>query len=181
MLRLKSRFLGHGEVDADRCMFSTDQRVIMLGWDMLGNKQGHDYYVPLPPSLRAVKLKRRLTVSLAWFSPVNPWHKDYRRAFLWFSADKAPLALDNVNLNAESSRRGTVQHQVFDGHEARAFDDGDAIKIKVSCAEDAGKLNEVVPYAIVATLEIAEPTTMRIYGELKNRLHIKVKIKPKRS
>lgn len=180
MLRLKTRFLGHGAVDSERALFPTDQRVVMLGWDSLGNKQGHNYHVPLPPSLRAQKVKRRLTVTLAWFSPVNPWHKDYRRAFLWFSPDKNPLALDNSDLDAETSRRGTLQHQVFEGYKARAFDDGDVITIKVSCAEDAGKLKDVVvPYALAVTLEIAEPTTLKIFNEIKNRIRLKVKIKPK--
>jgi hypothetical protein len=59
MLRLKARFLGHGAVDPERALFSTDQRVVMLGWDSLGNKQAHNYHVPLPPSLRAQKIKRR--------------------------------------------------------------------------------------------------------------------------
>ncbi len=182
MLRLKTRFLGHGAVDPERALFSTDQRVVMLGWDSLGNKQGHNYHVPLPPSLRAQKGKRRLTVTLAWFSPVNPWHKDYRRAVLWFSPDKDPLAMDNADLDAETARRGTLQHQVFEGYKARAFDDGDVITIKVSCAEDAGTLKDiVVPYALAVTLEIAEPTTLKIFQEIKDRIRLKVKIKPKSS
>jgi hypothetical protein len=181
MLRLKTRFLGHGAVEPERALFSTDQRVVMLGWDSLANKQAHNYHVPLPPSLRAQRVKRRLTVSLAWFTPVNPWHKDYRRAFLWFSPDKDPLALNNADLDAKTAGRGTLQHQVFEGSTARAFDDGDVIKIKVSCAEDAGKLKEVVPYALAVTLEIAEPTTLKIFNEIKNRIRLKVKIKPKTS
>lgn len=130
--------------------------------------------------MRAEAIKRRLTVSLAWFSPLNPWHKDYRRAFLWFSPDKDPLALDNAGLDAETARRGTIQYQLYEGHKARAFDDGDAIAIKVSCAEDAGKLKEtVISYALAVTLEIAEPTDLKIFQEIKDRIRLKVKIKPK--
>jgi hypothetical protein len=182
MLRLKTRLLGHGAVDPERALFSTDQRVVMLGWDALGNNQAHSYHVPLPPSLRAQRIKRRLTVTLAWFSPTNPWHKDYRKASLWFSPDKDPLALDNADLDAETSRRGTLQHQVFEGHKARAFDDEGVLTIKVSCAEDAGKLKEVlVPYALAVTLEIAEPTTLEIFNEIKSRIRLRVKIDPKAS
>src|SRR5262249_18966708 len=80
-LRLKSRFLGYGEVDPNRALFSTDQRVVMLGWESLECEHAHTFRVPLPPSLSGMKVKRRLSVSLAWFSPVNPRHKNHRRAF----------------------------------------------------------------------------------------------------
>ena len=59
-LRLKSRFLGYGEVDLDRSLFSTDQRVVMLGWQSLECGHAHVFRVPLPPSLSGKKVKRRL-------------------------------------------------------------------------------------------------------------------------
>ena len=102
LLRLKTRFLGYGEVEPNRTFFSEDRRVLMLGWDKLYCDQGHDYSVPLPPSLSGQKVKRRLTVSLAWFSPINPRHKDYRNALLWISPDKDKLGLEKKDLDAES-------------------------------------------------------------------------------
>ena len=158
-LRLKSRFLGYGEVDPDRALFSTDQRVVMLGWDSLECDHAHTYRVPLPPSLSGKKVKRRLSVSLAWFSPINPRHKDYRRALLWFSSNKKPLALDKKDLDFDSARRGTVQHQIFEGDKARAFSDGDAIAIKVSCVEDAGSFTDKIPYASRPRSRSLSPST----------------------
>jgi hypothetical protein len=177
-LRLKSRFLGYGEVNPERALFSTDQRVVMVGWQSLECGHAHIFRVPLPPSLSGRKVKRRLTVSLAWFSPINPQHKDYRRAFLWFSSNKEVLALDKKDHDYDSARRGTVQHQVFEGDKARAFSDGDAIEIKVSCAEDAGSCTDKVPYALAATLEIAEPIDLKIFGEIQARIRLKVGVKP---
>ncbi len=181
MLRLKGRFLGHGAVDPQRSMFSTDQRVLMLGWDSLKHKGAHDYNVPLPPSLSGKRVKRRLTVSLAWFTPINPWHKDYRTAFLWFTPDNKPLALEKRDLDAEHSRRGTLQHQVFEGRKVRAFTDGDTLNIKVSCAEAAGSLDGAVLYAIAATLEIAEEVNLPIFDEMRSRIRLKPKIETKTS
>jgi Subtilase family len=177
-MRLKSRFLGYGEVDPSRALFSTDKRVVMLGWDSLKCDQAHTYRVPLPPSLSGRKVKRRLSVSLAWHTPINPRHKDYRRAFLWFKPDKKPLALDKKDLDFESSRRGTVQHQIFEGEKSRAFSDGDDIAIKVSCVEDAGSFTDEIPYALAVTLEIADPIDLKIFNEIQARIRLKVGIKP---
>jgi hypothetical protein len=177
LLRLKCRFLGHGEVDPSRCIFSTDKRVLILGWDRLEAKQGHSYQVPLPPSLSGKGVKRRLTVTLGWFSPVNPKHKDYRRAYLWFGPPDQ-LALEKTDLDSECSRRGTVQHQVFEGAKVRAFADGDTLEVRVSCAKDAGELVDSVPYALAVTLEIADPVNMPIYDEVKTRLRPAVPVKP---
>jgi hypothetical protein len=177
-LRLKSRFLGYGEVDPDRALFSTDQRVVMLGWQSLECGQAHVFRVPLPPSLSGKKVKRRLSLSLAWFSPINPQHKDYRRAFLWFSSNKEVFALDKKDHDYDSAKRGTVQHQVFEGATARAFGDSDAIEVKVSCVEDAGRCPEKIPYALAATLEIAEPIDLKIFREVEARIRLKVGINP---
>lgn len=176
-LRLKSRFLGYGDVDPDRALFSTDQRVVMLGWQSLNCGHAHVFRVPLPPSLSGEKVKRRLTVTLAWFSPINPQHKDYRRAFLWFSSNKEVLGLDIKDHDYDSVRRGTVQHQVFEGDKARAFSDGDAIEIKVNCVEEAGKCTELIRYALAVTLEIAEPVDLKIFGEIHARIRPRVGIR----
>lgn len=178
MLRLKCRFLGHGEVDPSKCIFATDKRVLMLGWDTLAAKKAHIYQVPLPPSLSGTAVKRRLTVSLGWFSPLNPKHKDYRKALLWFTPPDL-LALEKTDLDAESSRRGTIQHQVFESEKVRAFTDGDNLEVRVSCATDAGTLDELVPYALAVTLEIAAPVDMKIYEEMRTRIRPIVKVKPK--
>lgn len=177
-LRLKSRFLGYGEVDPERALFSTDQRVVMLGWQSLGCGGAQVFRVPLPPSLSGKKVKRRLSISLAWFSPINPQHKDYRRALLWFSSNKDVLALEKKDLDYDSAKRGTVQHQIFEGNKARAFSDGDVIEIKVSCAEDAGTCTETIRYALAATLEIAEPVDLQIFHEVEARIRQKVGINP---
>ena len=123
-------------------------------------------------------MKRRLTISLAWLTPINPRHKGYRRAFLWFAPDKKPLALEKKDLDFESSRRGTVQHQIFEGDKSRAFADGDDIAIRVSCVEDAGSCTERIPYAIAATLEIADPIDLKIFNEVQARIRLRVGINP---
>jgi hypothetical protein len=182
LLRLKARFLGYGEVEPNRAFFSEDKRVLMLGWDKLFCDKGHDYSVPLPPSLSGQEVKRRLTVSPAWFSPINPRHKDYRKALPWISPGKEKLALEKKGLDAESSRRGTVQHQIFEGDKVRAFADVDnKLVVKVSSAAEAGRLTDYIPYALAVTLEIAEPVNLKIFTEMKDGIRLKVGITPKNS
>lgn len=98
---------------------------------------------------------------------------------LWFAPEKERLGLDKKDLDAESSRRGTVQHQIFEGDKPRAFADGDKLVVKVSCADDAGKVSENIPYALAVTLEIADPVDVKIFNEVRERIRLKVGIAPK--
>ena len=150
----------------------------MLGWDSLQCDHAHIYQVPLPPSLSGKKVKRRLAVSLAWISPINPRHRNFRKSFLWFLPDREALGLAKKDLDYDGSRRGTLQHQIFEGDRARAFGDGDTIAVKVNCVEDAGKLTETIPYAIAVTLEVAEPVDIGIFNEVRDRIRPKVEVTP---
>lgn len=174
--RLKARFLGFGEVEPDRCFFCTDQRATVLGWGVLKKDEGHEYLLPLPPSLSATKTNRRLAMTLGWLTPINCQHRDYRKAHLWFTFDKNKLGVDNANLDQDAAERGTVVHQVFEGEKARAFEEN--LKLLVSCREQAGGLTEDIPYAFAATLEVAEALDLPIYNEIRTRVRPQVPIRP---
>lgn len=175
--RLKSRFLGFGEVEPERCFFCTDQRATVFGWGYLKKDGGHEYRLPLPDSLSAQRVKRRLSLTLGWLTPINCQHRDYRKAHLWYSFDKKVLGVDNEDLDQPSADRGTVVHQVFEGEKARAFPQGE-LKLLISCREQAGGLTERVPYAFAATLEVAEQTNLPIYQEIRERVRPRVPIRP---
>ena len=177
-LRLKSRFLGYGEVDPNRALFSTDQRVVMLGWDSLLCDHAHTYRVPLPPSLSGKKVKRRLAVSLAWISPINPRHKNYRKASSGSRRRRSRSGLAKKDLDLRELAARNLAAPDFRGRQSRAFGDGDMISVKVNCVENAGKFTEPIPYAIAVTLEIAEPIDIRIFNEVRDRIRPKVEITP---
>ena len=72
-------------------------------------------------------------------------------------------------------------HEVFEGKNAHAFEDGDKLGIKVNCAEDAGSLEGKVKYAIAVSLELAEAVPLDLFGdniyeEVRNRLRVPVSI-----
>ena len=96
-------------------------RVTVVGTGELSNDDGNSYAFPLPPSLSAIRGLRRLTVTLGWNSPINPQHRNYRKAALWVSSPQSPLLLNRTCVDYQAARRGTVQHEVFEGEEAVAF------------------------------------------------------------
>ena len=158
-----------------KVMVCTDQRVTVLGVGKLDDGEGQEFLLPLPPSLSAVTEKRRLTVTLAWLTPVNSTRQKYRIAHLWFSP-KNNLATDRICADHRAVQRGTVQHEVLESAKAVDFQDGDGIAIKVNCRADAGDIPEPIRYALAVTLEVAEGIDIPVYQEVRNRLRIRVLI-----
>ena len=173
-----ARFLGYGKVDVNRVLACTEHRVTIIGTGDLGDGEGHLYSVPLPPSLSGRVGRRRLTVTLAWFSPINPLHRNYRRAGLWFEApDSRNFQLARLEGNHHAVQRGTAQHEILEGDRAVPFVDGTNIRIKVNCREDAKPLADRVPYSLAVTLEVADELAVAVYDEVRVRLAIPVPIR----
>lgn len=169
------RFLGYGSANMSRVMVCSDQRVTVLGVGKLADGEGHGYLFPLPPSLSAVTTCRRLTITLAWLTPVNCAQQNYRIAHLWFDP-KNGLAPDRICADHAAVQRGTVQHEVLESEKAMDFQDGERISIKVNCRADAGEIPEPIRYGLAVTLEVAEGINIPIYQEVRDRLRIRVPI-----
>jgi hypothetical protein len=168
--KLATRLLGYGAVERERVLGCTAQRATLVGVGSLADGQVHDFAIPLPPSLSAVKVKRRLTITLAWFTPINPRHRAYRRAALWFEPPQEPLAVKRCDCDWNAVQRGTLQHEVLEGNKATAYVDGDAMTVRVCCKADAGELTVPVRYGLAVTLEVAEGIDIPIYEEVRVRL-----------
>lgn len=169
------RFFGYGASDMAKVVACTDQRVTVLGIGELGDGDGQEFLLPLPPSLSAVTDKRRLTITLAWVTPVNCRRQNYRIVHLWFNP-KNHLAADRICADHHAVQRGTVQHEVLESAEAVDFQDGETIGIKVNCRADAGDIPEPVRYGLAVTLEVAEGIAIPVYQEVRDRLRIRVPI-----
>ena len=172
-----SRFFGYGVADVGRVLVSTDQRATAIGTGELEDGEADEFRLPLPPSLASKTDMRRLTITLAWFTPVNSANQRYRVAHLWFdpTSDNV-LARKRINGDHNAVRRGTLQHEVLEGDAAVPFQDGDDIVIKVNCRADAGSIEEPVNYALAVTLEVAEGIDLPIYQEIRDRLAIRVRL-----
>jgi hypothetical protein len=169
----------------------------VLAWDSLHDGKSHLYSLPLPPSLGGKQVKRRVSLTLAWLTPVNLRHKNYRQAFLWTDvgivetttfevegkkkkkrtekAGKETLLLKKAGLDEKTSQRGTVQHCVWESEEkAVVIPEGERILIRVNCKADAGKMTDAIPYAMAVSLEVAEGLDIPIYQEVKNLILVPI-------
>lgn len=174
------RFLGYGSANLSKAMVCTDQRVTVLGVGKLDDGEGHEFRFPLPPSLSAVAQERRLTITLAWMTPVSSTRQNYRIAHLWFRPpDK--LTPDRCDADWQAVQRGTVQHEVLEGARAVDFQDGESLSIKVNCRADASDIPEQIRYGLAVTLEVPEGINLPIYQEVKNRIQIRVPVQGRAS
>lgn len=172
-----SRWLGYGVPDEDRVLGCTEQRATLLGFGRLSDEEAHVFSLPLPPSLGARRDRRRLTVTLAWMSPVAATTQRYRTASLWFEIEGGKLAPNRQDADWNAVKRGTVQHEVFEGDQAVAVTDDANVTIKVSCRKDATKIEEPVPYGLAVTLEVAEGIDLPIYEEIRTRVASAIEIR----
>ncbi len=165
-----SRSLGYGLIRPDWALFDDDYRVTAIYADRLAEGE-HDYRLPLPPSLAGRTDRRRVTVTLAWITPVNVAHRGYRRAAMRVDATASrPLARERQEADNNAVGRGTVQHEVLEGQTAVPYVDGDDLAFTVTSRKAAGALDEPAPYAFVVTLETAEDIGLPIYAEVATRI-----------
>ncbi|MBV8634050.1 MAG: S8 family peptidase [Burkholderiaceae bacterium] len=174
--RLAGRWLGYGPVDLQRALVCTEQRATMIGVGELTDGKAFSFSAPLPPSLAAKVLWKRVTITLAWLTPINTAHQAYRRAKLWVTP---PVTLGVSRQEGEwrQVQRGTLQHEILEGDTALAFVDGARFVCKVNCKAEAGDLKDSVPFAICVSLEVAEGIDVPIYQEIRERIAPKVGVK----
>lgn len=118
-------------------------------------------------------------MSLAYFSPIIPSSQKYRAAHLWFEVPGNRLAPERQDADWQAVRRGTLQHEVFEGDKALGISDGDAIQIKVNCREDAGNCDQPIHYGLAVSIEVAEGLSLPIYDEVRTRIRPAVEIRPR--
>lgn len=174
------RFLGYGRAEPeDALAIQTDNRITALYAADIEAGDAHTFRLPLPPSLAGSTVERRLTITLAWLSPINPSHRFYRRAALAVvpgGEDDVFGSRDEVDANA--TRRGTVQHEILRGGGAVPYVDGANAEFVVSCRADAGVLDSSIPYALVVTLDVPLGVQLPIYTEIRERLTARIPVRP---
>lgn len=174
-----TRWLGYGIVDVERVIACTAERATLLGVGELGADEAFVFSAPLPPSLAGKIAWRRLTVTLAWMSPINCSHQGYRRAKLWITPPQSQLRVKRANsVHEKSALRGTVQHEILEGEDAVAFVDGNRFECKVNCSADAGDLIGKVRFALCVSLEVAVGSGIPVYQEIRDRIKLPVVIQP---
>ena len=179
------QWIGYGYPDFEKSLVCDPYRVTVIGFSELKSGKAEVYKLPLPEFLQGKKIKRRLTVTLAWMSPVACENQKYRRERMWFELkDNAAIAKNRADINQYTApRRGTLQHEVFESEQRFLFQDKDSLSIKVNCADDAGGYDYPIKYAIAVSLEVARGARVQlgifekdIYQDVKERLSVPVRI-----
>jgi hypothetical protein len=173
-----ARFLGYGFLNEELSIQCNDERAVLIGTGELSNDDAHVFTLPLPESLSGKQIWRRLTITLAWLSPINCEHRGYRRAALWFEPPGTEIQIKRKEVDGKATMRGTVQHEVLDGYKAAAFKRGDSVQLQVNCRADAGAFEGKAPYALVVTLEVEPGSRIPIWEEIANAIRPAVKIQP---
>lgn len=170
--RQLARWFGHGQPDLNRALACTEQRATAIGVGHLGDGEALEFRFPLPPCLRSQTVERRLTATLAWLSPVNPFDQRYRGAEMWFEPPGEQIGVARDDFDHNQVRKGTVQHEVLGGQLATPYADGDFMIFKVNCKAGAGKLVGAARFALCVSLEVAEGVRLPIYEEIAARIQV---------
>ena len=176
-----SKWAGNGVPDIEKVKECTQNRITLIGYGELKKDEGHVFRLPLHIDFSSKLIKRKLTVTLSYFSPITTDKQAYRSAQIWFEVDdggKNLITVDGARQNSDwqAVRKGTLQHEIFVAEKPVVWNDEDLI-IKVNCKEDAGKLkSESIPYCIFVSFEVAEGIVDDLYTDVKEHILQRVSI-----
>lgn len=173
--RIGAHAHGYGELSRtlSRGCSANESTIVCVG--AIGANEQRVVAVPLPSGLQQTGVKR-LTATLAWLSPVNWRHRQYRRAALSFAKPRGFTELGKaLDVQADATKRGTVQHAVWEVNRAVPYGRGDEFELTVQCREQAGGLNgELVNFAVAISLWVAPELEVDVYEEVREQLEARV-------
>ena len=175
-----SKWAGNGVPDIERVKTCTKERITLIGYGKLKRDQGDLFRLPLHIDFSSRLIKRKLTVTMAYISPITVDKQAYRTAQLWFEVDDGGKGLipegSRQNSEWQAVRKGTLQHEIFIGERPIVWNDEDLV-IKVNCKEDAGKLkSEGIAYSLFVSFEVAEGLDIDIYNNIKTQIRNRISI-----
>ena len=174
-----ARVLGYGRPHVEEAMTCAANRATLIGYGSIASDgRAQTYRLPLPSSLERVTEPRRITLTLAWFSPVNMRHHLYRRAKLEMQPIEFPTHAGVRRASDQPSNpavgRGSLFHVHYEGDSAIQFVDDGHIRFRVFCREQAGALDQEIPYGLAVTIEAGEGVP--VYEEIRQRLGIQPRV-----
>ncbi len=180
------RVLGYGKTNHSRVFSSEGSRITLLADDIIKSGALHEYRLPVPRAMINSKELRRLILTLSWSSPIAPAARQYRGV---------NVEIIDVNGNRKfwtgvkntfaptvhTGRRGTLQHIVLEGKSLiRPGGDADffvGIQANTTLKDFQ---NAEVPYALAATLELADSVRTDVFTDVLERVRPKHVAVPER-
>lgn len=175
-----ARFLGYGYLHVAKVLECTANRATVVGHGTVAPGNANLYRIPIPAELERVREFRAVTVSLAWFSPINPRHQSYRSVALEAGPggdSEYSLGVRRAGLQPhdKAARRGSVFHERREGEKAAVFIDGGDLLVRVSCRATTDDPIEAIPYALVISLEVGVNSQIRVYDNVRAAIEARVR------
>lgn len=175
------KILGYGVADVEKVKECTKNQITLIGYGDIMQNQAYIYSIPLPFNFHTQKYKRKLTVTLAYFSPIHPSSIKYREKQVWFTLDNGQnIAGARTEYDYNAVQRGTLQHEIFETESIQVWDENESLTIKVNCRGDASDSDAdvLIPYALFATFEMAPEYDIDVYQTVLDKVRTKDIITP---
>ena len=167
---------------AERRRDLCDAAITLLADDLIQPGMLHEYRVPIPRGMLNNRELRRITMTLAWSSPIDPISQRYRGILVeivdqqgkrnFWKGFKAPKGILQPDGNA--SRRGTLQHLVLEHKNLMTTVENGDIFVGIQARSDIASLAQAsAPYALALTLELAQPLRQDIFSDVEARIRPK--------
>lgn len=158
-----------------RAIHTNEAAILYIG--DIGENESRTLAFPLPDGLQARGLKR-VSATLAWLSPVNWRHRQYRRAALEFSQPTGFTYLGTaLGAVGDRPKRGTLQHVEWEITKAVGAGQGSDLELTVNCKGQAGGLQgERVDFAVVLSLWVAPELNVDVYTQVRQQVVSRVAV-----
>jgi hypothetical protein len=172
--------LGYGVLRGERGLGCSPERATAVGGGHVVKDTRVRHRVPIPSALHLFNGWRRVTVTLAWLSPINSGSRKYRVARLGLDLPgekDTPLGVKASQVHSDATTRGTVQHFVLERPSSVVNVGADEeFEFFVTAAEDGGSLDAPIPYGLAVSLEVQPGTELPIYEEVRDRVTQRVPV-----
>ena len=175
--------LGNGVLGRDYAEGCASNEAVVLFVGSIGAAEEQELLFPLPDGL-GIREAKRIDATLAYLSPVNWRHRQYRRAAISFvkPTGSIPKLHAPSGLSSDTATRGasTVQHQSWELSSAFGAGQGSDMVVRIKCFEQAGGLaGQPVDFAVALSLWVAPTVNVDIYNQVKTQIETRVAVRPR--
>lgn len=171
---------GNGVLSRDYSDGCAPNEAVVLYLGALRPNTSQDLLLPLPDGLSAREVKR-IGATLAWLSPVNWRHRQYRQARLEFVKPDGDIPqLDTpIGVPADAAKRGatTLQHLVWETNKSFGAGQGSALSVTVKCYGQGGLQDDQteIDYAVALSLWVAPTVGVDVYTQVRDQIRVRVR------
>ncbi|MGL5862363.1 MAG: S8 family peptidase [Phycicoccus sp.] len=174
--RLRHAAHGYGALERDLAEGCRSNEAAILYVGDIGENESRTLLFPLPDGLQARGIKR-VTATLAWMSPINWKHRQYRRVALEFSKPKGFTLGTTQGAVGDKPKRGTLQHVEWENSAAVGVGQGTDLELTVNCKPQAGGLQgQRIDFAVALSLWVAPELDVDVYTQVREQVAARVAV-----